>query len=108
MTLAAEIIAERTGDRGRHRHSVFDVQIKRIHEYKRQLLNLVETAALYEAIKAEPNGDWTPRVKIFAGKAASSYVQAKLIIKLAYDLGQRINADPAMRGRARGRVPAEL
>ncbi len=79
--------------------AMFDVQIKRIHEYKRQLLNLVETAALYEAIRAEPNRDWAPRVKIFAGKAASSYVQAKLIIRLASDLSQRINRDPAMKGR---------
>jgi starch phosphorylase len=81
--------------------AVFDVQIKRIHEYKRQLLNLIETAALYEAIKADPIRDWTPRVKIFAGKAASSYVQAKLIIKLAYDLGRRINGDPTVAGRLR-------
>ena len=79
--------------------AMFDVQIKRIHEYKRQLLNLVETAALYEAIKADPNRDWAPRVKIFAGKAASSYVQAKLVIKLAYDLAAKVNRDPAMKGR---------
>ncbi|MDB5511086.1 MAG: glycogen/starch/alpha-glucan phosphorylase [Enterovirga sp.] len=79
--------------------ALFDVQIKRIHEYKRQHLNLLETAALYEAIKADPNRDWAPRVKIFAGKAASSYAVAKLIIKLAYDLAAVINNDPAMRGR---------
>ena len=79
--------------------AMFDVQIKRIHEYKRQLLNLIETAALYEAMKAEPGRDWAPRVKIFAGKAASSYVTAKLVIKLAYDLAAVINRDPAMRGR---------
>jgi starch phosphorylase len=79
--------------------ALFDVQIKRIHEYKRQHLNLLETAALYAAMKAEPNRDWTPRVKIFAGKAASSYVVAKLIIKLAYDLADVINNDPDMKGR---------
>jgi starch phosphorylase len=79
--------------------ALFDVQIKRIHEYKRQHLNLLETAALYAAMKAEPNREWTPRVKIFAGKAASSYVVAKLIIKLAYDLANRINNDPDMKGR---------
>ncbi len=79
--------------------AMFDVQIKRIHEYKRQLLNILEAAALYEAIKAEPNRDFAPRVKIFAGKAASSYVQAKLIIKLAYDLAAKVNGDPAMAGR---------
>ena len=95
--LAGEI-AERIGI-GVDPGALFDVQIKRIHEYKRQHLNLLETAALYEAIKAEPNKDWTPRVKIFAGKAASSYAVAKLIIKLAYDLAAVINHDPAMRGR---------
>ncbi len=79
--------------------ALFDVQIKRIHEYKRQHLNLLETAALYQAIKDAPEKDWTPRVKIFAGKAASSYVVAKLIIKLAYDLAARINDDPDVRGR---------
>nr|WP_245513385.1 glycogen/starch/alpha-glucan phosphorylase [Enterovirga rhinocerotis] len=79
--------------------AIFDVQIKRIHEYKRQLLNLIETAALYEAIRAEPHRDWTPRVKIMAGKAASSYHRAKLIIRFAHDLARRINDDPAVRGR---------
>jgi starch phosphorylase len=79
--------------------ALFDVQIKRIHEYKRQLLNLLEAAALYRAIKAEPAKDWVPRVKIFAGKAASSYVQAKLIIKLAHDLARTVNDDPDVRGR---------
>jgi glycogen phosphorylase len=78
--------------------ALFDVQIKRIHEYKRQLLNLMETIALYEAIRAEPDRDWTPRVKIFAGKAAATYVQAKLIIRLANDVARIINDDPAIRG----------
>src|SRR5262249_12325503 len=66
--------------------ALFDVQIKRIHEYKRQLLNILEAVALYHAILAEPNRNWTPRVKIFAGKAAASYARAKLIIKLANDV----------------------
>jgi glycogen phosphorylase len=74
--------------------ALFDVQIKRIHEYKRQLLNLIETVALYEAMRADPAGDWVPRVKIFAGKAAAGYVVAKLIVKLANDIAAVINADP--------------
>jgi glycogen phosphorylase len=77
--------------------ALFDVQIKRIHEYKRQLLNLLETIALYLAIKAEPNKTWVPRVKIFAGKAAASYAQAKLIIKLANDIAKVVNNDPLTR-----------
>src|SRR5258708_24029846 len=58
--------------------ALFDVQINRIHEYTRHLLNLLETVALYHAIKDEPQRDWVPRVKIFAGKAAASYRYAKL------------------------------
>jgi glycogen phosphorylase len=76
--------------------ALFDVQIKRIHEYKRQLLNIVETVALYDQIRSHPERDWVPRVKLFAGKAASSYHNAKLIIKLAGDVARRINADPAV------------
>ncbi|ESQ73796.1 glycogen/starch/alpha-glucan phosphorylase [Asticcacaulis sp. AC402] len=76
--------------------AMFDVQIKRIHEYKRQLLNILETVALYNQIRLHPERDWTPRVKIFAGKAASSYHRAKQIIKLANDVARRINADPAV------------
>jgi glycogen phosphorylase len=74
--------------------AVFDVQIKRIHEYKRQLMNLLETIARYHAIKADPTRDWVPRVKIFSGKAAPSYSRAKLIIKLANDVANVINKDP--------------
>ncbi|TWI54834.1 starch phosphorylase [Pseudomonas duriflava] len=77
--------------------AIFDVQIKRIHEYKRQLMNLLQTIALYQAIKNNPNGNWTPRVKIFAGKAAASYHQAKLIIKLANDVAKVVNNDPSIR-----------
>src|SRR4029077_8687004 len=77
--------------------AMFDVQIQRIHEYKRQLLNLLENIALYHAMRAEPNRNWVPRVKIFAGKAAASYVQAKLIIKLANDVATVVNNDPAVR-----------
>jgi glycogen phosphorylase len=77
--------------------ALFDVQIKRIHEYKRQLLNLLDTVALYLAIRAEPNRSWVPRVKIFAGKAAASYRQAKLIIKLANDIARVVNNDRQVR-----------
>ena len=76
--------------------AMFDVQVKRIHEYKRQLLNLLETVALYDQIRSHPERDWAPRVKIFGGKAASSYHTAKLIIKLANDVARRVNGDPAV------------
>jgi starch phosphorylase len=78
--------------------AMFDVQVKRIHEYKRQLLNLLETVARYNAIRANPTIDFAPRVKIFSGKAAASYVQAKLIIKLAIDIAKVVNSDPTVRG----------
>ena len=78
--------------------ALFDVQIKRIHEYKRQLLNILETVAVYDAMRAQPTRDWIPRVKIFAGKAAASYTQAKLIIKLANDVAKVVNTDPTLRG----------
>ncbi len=78
--------------------AVFDVQIKRIHEYKRQLLNILDTIRLYNALRAQPTGDWIPRVKIFSGKAAAGYFQAKLIIKLANDVARIVNSDPAVRG----------
>jgi starch phosphorylase len=77
--------------------ALFDVHIKRIHEYKRQLLNLLDTVARYHAIRADPHGDWVPRVKIFAGKAAASYAEAKLIIKLANDIAAVVNEDPETR-----------
>jgi starch phosphorylase len=76
--------------------ALFDVQIKRIHEYKRQLLNILETIALYNAIRAQPTRGWVPRVKIFAGKAAVSYQQAKLIIKLINDVAKVVNSDPTV------------
>jgi starch phosphorylase len=79
--------------------AMFDVQIKRIHEYKRQLLNILETVALYAEMRAHPTRDWTPRVKIFAGKAAASYHQAKLIIKLINDVARMVNSDATVRGR---------
>ncbi|SEP62956.1 glycogen phosphorylase [Faunimonas pinastri] len=79
--------------------ALFDVQIKRIHEYKRQFLNILETIALYNAMRAQPQRDWVPRVKIFAGKAAASYHRAKLIIKLINDVAKVVNSDPTVQGK---------
>jgi starch phosphorylase len=94
----ASLIQERTGVKV-DPSAMFDVQIKRIHEYKRQLLNILETVALYEAMRADPAREWTPRVKIFAGKAAASYHRAKLIIKLINDVAKTVNSDVNLRGR---------
>ncbi|WP_423776360.1 glycogen/starch/alpha-glucan phosphorylase [Aurantimonas coralicida] len=77
--------------------AIFDIQVKRIHEYKRQFLNIIEAIALYDQIRSHPERDWSPRVKIFAGKAAPSYAQAKEIIHLANDVARTINSDPAVR-----------
>ncbi len=79
--------------------SLFDVQVKRIHEYKRQLLNLLQVVARYQAMLANPNVAWVPRTVIFAGKAASSYVTAKNIIRLIHDVGQVINHDERIGGK---------
>jgi glycogen phosphorylase len=73
--------------------ALFDVHIKRIHEYKRQLLNILETIALYRALRDDPTQDFVPRVKIFAGKAAASYAKAKLILKLINEVARVINSD---------------
>jgi starch phosphorylase len=79
--------------------AIFDVHVKRIHEYKRQLLNILQTVARYDSIRAQPMRNWVPRVKIFAGKAAPGYRTAKQIIRLAHDVGQVINNDPAVGDR---------
>jgi starch phosphorylase len=79
--------------------SLFDVQVKRIHEYKRQLLNLLHVVTRYHDMLAEPQRDWVPRTVIFAGKAASSYHMAKQIIRLIHDVGQVINHDARLGGR---------
>jgi glycogen phosphorylase len=94
----ARVVIERVGV-SLDPDALFDVHIKRIHEYKRQLLNILDTIAIYHAIRADPARDWVPRVKIFAGKAAAGYRQAKLIIKLINDVAKVINADPVMHGR---------
>jgi starch phosphorylase len=73
--------------------ALFDVHVKRIHEYKRQLLNVLHVVTRYQAILANPEADWVPRTVIFAGKAASSYHTAKSIIRLIHDVGSVINND---------------
>jgi starch phosphorylase len=99
--LAARILRE-TGIRV-NSHSLFDVQIKRIHEYKRQLLNLLHVIARYQAMLENPAGPdgkgWQARTVIIAGKAASAYVTAKQIIRLAHDVGRIINTDERIQGR---------
>ena len=93
----ANVVTERLGIR-LDPSALFDIQVKRIHEYKRQLLNVVEAVALYDQIRSHPEKEWMPRVKFFGGKAAPSYHNAKLIIKLANDVARVINRDPAVRG----------
>lgn len=94
----AAIIKERTGitvDPG----SLFDIQVKRFHEYKRQHLNALHIITLYNRIKHNPETDITPRTFVFGGKAAPGYFMAKLIIKLINSLGNIINKDPEVRDR---------
>lgn len=81
--------------------SLFDVQVKRVHEYKRQLLNLMHVIARYQAMLAAPELDWLPRTVVLAGKAASAYRAAKAIVRLAHDVAAVINADARLRGRLR-------
>lgn len=79
--------------------SLFDVQAKRMHEYKRQLLNVLHIITRYHRILAQPQAHWVPRTVIFTGKAASSYQMAKLIIRLIHDVARVINNDPRMGGQ---------
>jgi starch phosphorylase len=81
--------------------SIFDSQVKRIHEYKRQLLNALRVVVLYNRVRENPNLEITPRTFFFAGKAAPAYRLAKLIIKFINNLAGTIDGDPAVRGRLR-------
>ena len=74
--------------------SMFDVHVKRLHEYKRQLLNVLHAITLYNRIKKNPKGDFVPRTKIFAGKAAPGYYVSKQIIKLINSVANTVNNDP--------------
>lgn len=80
-------------------NSIFDCQIKRIHEYKRQMLNALRILVLYNRLKAHPGIKAIPRVFFFAGKASPAYYMAKLIIKFINNLAEMINGDPAMHGK---------
>lgn len=82
-------------------HSLFDVQVKRIHEYKRQLLNLLHVISRWQAIRRAPEAGWVPRTVVLAGKAASGYETARLIVRLIHDVASTVNRDPLCAGRLR-------
>ncbi len=81
--------------------SLFDVQVKRIHEYKRQHLNVLHVIALWQRLRREPKAAVPPRTVLFGGKAAPGYRMAKLMIKLVHSVAEVVNADPMTRGRLR-------
>ncbi len=81
--------------------SLYDVQVKRIHEYKRQLLNVLHVVTLYNRLRGDAHYDPPPRTVIFAGKAAPGYHTAKLVIRLIHDVAAAVNGDPAVRERLR-------
>ncbi len=80
-------------------NSIFDVQVKRLHEYKRQLLNILHVMHLYEQMKQNPTMDFYPRTFIFGAKASAGYRRAKAIIKLINSVGDVVNNDPLVAGR---------
>ncbi len=87
-------------------NALFDLQVKRIHEYKRQLMNILHVIVRYNRIREQPEKDWTPRVVMFAGKAASAYKMAKTIIKLINDVAAKVNSDPLVGDRLKvGFIP---
>ena len=79
--------------------SIFDVQIKRLHEYKRQLLNVLHILYVYNQIKANPSGNWTPKTYVFGAKASAGYIRAKQIISLIVATSNFINNDPDVRDK---------
>ena len=81
--------------------ALFDVQVKRLHEYKRQHLNVLHIIALYNRLRHDPRAEAPPRTFILGGKAAPGYFMAKLIIKLVHSVAEVVNADPAVRDRLR-------
>lgn len=82
-------------------NSIFDVQIKRLHEYKRQLLNVMHILALYNRIKSNPNAEYVPQTFIFAAKASSGYFMAKQVIRLISCISSIVNSDPQVRDKIR-------
>ena len=97
-TTLARLIEERTGVKT-DPNSLFDVQVKRIHEYKRQHLNILHVVTLYSRLRDRPSLSVPARTVIFSGKAAPGYAQAKLIIKLINSVAEVVNHDPAIQGR---------
>ncbi len=94
----AKLVADRTGQ-AIDPDSIFDVQVKRIHEYKRQHLTALHVVALYHRLKSNPQLELVPRTFVFGGKAAPGYSMAKLIIRLITAIGETINRDPQVEGR---------
>ena len=94
----ADVIARRTGVEVTE-DSLFDVHVKRLHEYKRQHLNVLHVVSLYNRLRSNRDAGRPPRTVIFAGKAAPGYFMAKLIIKLIHSVADVVNNDPSMRGR---------
>ena len=90
---------EKTQDLKINPNSIFDIQVKRIHEYKRQLLNILHVMHLYNSLKENPDQEFVPKTFIFAGKSAPSYLYAKEVIRLINTVAEKINSDPDMKDR---------
>ena len=88
--------------------TIFDCHIKRIHEYKRQLLNALRIVVLYDRLRKNPRAEMAPRTFLFAGKAAPAYQLAKLIIKFIENLADTVDGDPAVQGRTQGSVSSRI